>query len=144
MFGKFSAILICFFGALACAKSNYKDTTGLTSEQKLSSGCSQALEACTQITWQTMPTETATGSFQLEFFSSVNPSERMDITGDVKVVLWMPSMGHGSSPVTVEKISSGVYKVDRVFFVMPGEWEIRIQIKNGNNVSDEIVQKVSI
>lgn len=144
MFGKLTAILICFFGAVACAKSNYKDSAALSTEQKLAPGCSQALEACTHITWETLPTETATGSFQLEFFSSLNPSERMDIAGEVKVVLWMPAMGHGSSPVTVEKVSSGVYKVDRVFFVMPGDWEIRIQVKNGNNVSDEIVQKITI
>lgn len=50
--------------------------------------------------------------------------------------LWMPTMGHGSSPTSVEKLSTGVYRVMSVYFVMTGPWEIKIKLTNQANVSE--------
>lgn len=47
--------------------------------------------------------------------------------GSIGLKLWMPSMGHGSYPVTIERLSQGVYKASEIFFTMPGDWEIQIQ-----------------
>jgi hypothetical protein len=69
----------------------------------------------------------------------VNPN------GQWLIKLWMPSMGHGSSPVKISQALGtagapldGVFNVTNVFFVMPGEWEIRVIVKDGNgNLLDQ-------
>lgn len=143
MFGKFLTIAFCF-SLSACAKPNYQDSKDLKVSQKVGLSCSSISNLCHRLTWETMPTETTMGSFKLEFFQSNLDSPWRDLPGDLSVVLWMPSMGHGSSPVQIEKVAPGIYHVTRVFFVMPGEWEIRVQLKNGNSVVDEIIQNISI
>jgi hypothetical protein len=46
-------------------------------------------------------------------------------------------MGHGSTPTTTTRVDVGSYRVSNVFFTMPGEWELRLQAKNGTEVLDE-------
>lgn len=45
---------------------------------------------------------------------------------DMKVELWIPSMGHGSSPVTVQQFGLNKYKVSQAYFIIPGQWEVRL------------------
>lgn len=61
--------------------------------------------------------------------------QAIEISDVVDVVLWMPSMGHGSAPTQVERAVdanggtlAGAYKVRNVFFIMPGDWEIRVSL----------------
>lgn len=63
---------------------------------------------------------------------------------ELAVVLWMPSMGHGSSPVTIERLDRGTYRVSEVFFTMAGDWEIRVQLKAGNDVKSEAILPLSL
>jgi hypothetical protein len=56
--------------------------------------------------------------------------------GAFKVVLWMPSMNHGSSPTLVQpavdqqgKEIPGEFLVSRVYFTMGGEWEVRLSLQ---------------
>jgi len=56
---------------------------------------------------------------------------------NVDVKLWMPDMGHGSQKVKVQQAKypngqsmSGVYDATEVMFVMGGEWEIQLQLKD--------------
>lgn len=90
--------------------------------------------------WELMPTEEKFGSFILKI-GHPNSADRtpvlQDIEGDVAVVLWMPSMGHGSSPITVERIDVGTYRASKVFFTMPGDWEIRVQRKSGGLILEQ-------
>lgn len=85
--------------------------------------------------WEARPTDEEFGSFLLKTGASLDALE--DVEGNLAVVLWMPSMGHGSSPVTVERISKGTYRASKVFFTMPGDWEIRIQRKVGGRVAEQ-------
>ncbi|MBI3554828.1 MAG: FixH family protein, partial [Deltaproteobacteria bacterium] len=69
----------------------------------------------------------------------------------VGVKLWMPAMGHGSSPVNVAHAVDqgganvpGVFKATNVYFVMPGDWDVHVQLKNGSKVVEETVEKVTI
>lgn len=55
------------------------------------------------------------------------------------VFLWMPTMGHGSAPVTITQINEGEYQVSNVKFTMGGKWEIKFQLKDGSQVVDEAV-----
>lgn len=92
--------------------------------------------------WETKPGNEEFGSFLLKI-GRANLADQSalpeDIDGEVAVVLWMPSMGHGSSPVTVTKADVGTYRASRVFFSMPGDWEIRVQhISNGAVVEQTV------
>lgn len=62
-----------------------------------------------------------------------------EVTDQVKVALWMPSMGHGSSPTRVERavdadgnVVPGTFTVRNVFFIMAGEWEVRVTLTNAS------------
>jgi len=61
-----------------------------------------------------------------------------------KIYLWMPSMGHGSSPVSIKKLASGDYEVNNVFFIMGGRWELRFNILKNNEVVDEVILPYTI
>lgn len=60
-----------------------------------------------------------------------------DLPGDFKIFLWMPTMGHGSGPIAVKKLGTGLYDLSQVYFIMDGLWQLRIQLKSGNTVLDE-------
>ncbi len=56
-----------------------------------------------------------------------------------EVVLWMPSMGHGSAPTKIDPVANdqgqavpGAYLVSRMYFVMPGDWDIRVNLTHRN------------
>ena len=67
-----------------------------------------------------------------------------DLPKNLFVFLWMPTMGHGSSPVKIKKLDNGEYEISDVQFIMPGKWEIKFQLKDGAQVFDETVVTLSI
>lgn len=86
--------------------------------------------------WEQGPQEGAESILRIEF---MNPNTHLPtaIPFDVAVKLFMPSMGHGSSPTKTEKVVdengqelAGVYRVSKVHFLMAGDWELRVTIKN--------------
>ena len=59
------------------------------------------------------------------------------VPGAFKVVLWMPSMNHGSSPTLVQPALDeqgqallGQYVVSRVYFTMGGAWQVNITLQH--------------
>ena len=92
--------------------------------------------------WEKLPTETESGSF---IFKTYRPNladqspVQMALPKVPEVILWMPSMGHGSSPTTVTELDTGTYRVSDVYFIMPGNWEIKFQLKTSETVDDEAV-----
>ena len=84
------------------------------------------------------PAEPQTGDNELTIH--LMDRDGADVEGaDLGVEPWMPAHGHGSpeTPV-VEELGGGTYVVTNVVYSMPGHWEIRIEIKNGD-VSDRMV-----
>ena len=67
-----------------------------------------------------------------------------DLDKALHIFLWMPTMGHGSAPVKITKIAAGEYEVSSVHFIMGGKWEIKFQLKSGNQVFDEVVVPISL
>jgi len=57
---------------------------------------------------------------------------------DLRLKLWMPTMGHGSFPVTLSRLANGVYEAREIFFTMPGYWDIHFQIFQENNLDEEV------
>ena len=113
-------------------------------------GCAlrfQKAGLCASLEWITPPTSETEGEARLRFWNPQQANENGPFTNpgpSVFVKLWMPSMGHGSSPVTTapEKDASnaaipGLFRATRVYFVMPGDWDFIVQIRDGRQVIDE-------
>jgi hypothetical protein len=89
-----------------------------------------------------------TGAESVLEFHIVNPktSEAVELQGELQVDLWMPDMGHGSSPVEIEKSTTtpGVYTIKKMYFIMNGAWQVRLHIVQGGQVVDETVANVTL
>ena len=131
----------------ACARPNWAPPRSLDSVTQ-NDACTLKFKKsglCIHWNWEIQPTESDVGSFIFKIYS-LHPSDgsmvAAEITDDVNVELWMPDMNHGSSPVEVSKAAIGTYHANDVFFIMPGKWEIKFQIKNSGVIQDEAVTSV--
>lgn len=103
-----------------------------------------------EITWEQGPFNGKESKFLL-FFRDLTTGQPTDSTAAVYVDLWMPSMGHGSSPVEVRQATDeagrplvGVFRVTRVFFIMPGDWEIRIGVQGAAGAREDAALSLDI
>lgn len=102
---------------------------------------------CASLAWDGEIAGDDENSFTLKFWDKTSGSAAgpyKDAPGDVAAMLWMPSMGHGSAPVIVTPQGSGVYLGTRVLFVMPGEWDLRLQIKKNSQLFEQAVLPLKI
>jgi hypothetical protein len=133
----FLTLLILVSALSACANPVYApsaENPGKTSDDsRFKTGQSVS------VVWEKLPTEDGFGSFFFRTFRR-NPdgTTTFEDIENLAITLWMPSMGHGSSPVTIDHLGLGDYRASKVFFSMRGEWEIRFQIKTGQNVQDQV------
>jgi hypothetical protein len=69
-----------------------------------------------------------------------------DPTGDIEAKIWMNEMAtpHGSAPILVEKISSGIYRLTNILFSMEGNWDLHLSIIKDDFVIDELVWQVNL
>ena len=102
---------------------------------------------CGQLTWKGEVSDEVENAFSFRIWNKITSRPEgpySDVEGSFAVQLWMPSMGHGSSPVTVTRTAAGEFEVSRVYFVMPGDWDIRLQIKKNGQITDQAVIQVSL
>ncbi len=70
--------------------------------------------------------------FQLTFWraDAKGRAQAVSPPGQVLVSLWMPGMGHGSEETLVTRVASseGQFRVEKVWFSMPGQWEIWVSL----------------
>lgn len=71
-----------------------------------------------------VPAVSSEAQFMVHFM--VGPDIDAALIANVQVELWMPDMGHGSSPVAVEQLDAVHFHVSQAYFIMPGTWEIRV------------------
>jgi hypothetical protein len=142
------------FALIGCAHPNFQDSPVPAGppEQKAEGSCQILFphsSLCGRILWKTGLTEKTGSIFE---FMTWNP-QSADSKGpfaDVPDMTWrisifMPDMGHGSSPVRLEQISSGHYQVSKLYFFMPGRWEIRFQLENrSSQVIDQFALPVDV
>lgn len=74
-----------------------------------------------------------------------------ELNDNIEVVLWMPSMGHGSAPTQVERavdangdLLSGVFNVRNVYFIMGGDWEVRVTLTDAQGAQETKSFKVTL
>jgi hypothetical protein len=131
---------------ISCSQPHYV-SDNISYRQRISVGCKLFFKKenlCLKTKWETFPTEEAMGTMLLSFSSPENPQLPLSPINDPSITLWMPSMGHGSSPVTVRPREEGIYEAQDIFFIMPGEWNIKFQLKEGNEVIEEVIQNIII
>lgn len=150
MFGNKKLALTVLIAILAgCAEPKYETVqqapAGNTSQSQKVTECEvlfQNSRYCLLWRWEQMPTSTQVGSvvFKVVRANALDDSPMpVDLTAIPALILWMPSMGHGSSPTTVEQVDTGSFRARNVFFIMPGEWELKFQVKDGSTIQDEAV-----
>jgi hypothetical protein len=101
-------------------------------------------QLCIQYRWTKSPTTEQMGEFEMTFTGSASPYEKTDPQLKPFVKLWMAEHGHGSRPVAVEKIETGKYRISKIFFSMPGKWQIRFQLLNEKNeVADQVIDEIN-
>ncbi len=138
---------------VACAQPKYENARapsansnwGQDASMQKVAGCPlrfRESKFCLSWKWEEMPTSTREGSFVFKIFRG-NVYDDSPVATDFSVipavVLWMPmGEGHTSTPTSVRRLDVGTYRVEKVFFVMPGEWHIYIQVI-GENSKDEAV-----
>ncbi len=147
-----TAILACLFmGCIESPLFNHADaSTSALNPVAQSEKCPLEFtksDLCASIEWVKNPTEEESGAFTLRFWSLSQGTESgpyIAPSNEVFVKLWMPSMGHGSSPVTIKpalntsgEIIAGVYDVSDVFFTMHGNWEIQVQLRQARKVIEQ-------
>ncbi|MBO9667733.1 MAG: FixH family protein [Bdellovibrio sp.] len=136
-------ILLLSFFAAACARPDYIDPISRNGSQSQATDCPLKFtqsSLCASLDWVQGPQSPNESEFILKFWNKSSGTKAgpfVDPPQTLSVILWMPSMGHGSSPVTIEKIEDGTYRVRRVYFIMPGDWEIRTFLKDGATVIDQ-------
>lgn len=133
---KFS-LLIFLLTLTACARPDYISKKDLlpTNKPESTAECPWLFkhsDVCMNLHWNTTPTSTDYSDFTITFINSTEPFD------EIQVLLWMPSMGHGSSPVKVTAITAQQFHISEVFFIMPGDWEIRFTLKKSGDTVDQL------
>jgi hypothetical protein len=139
-------LFILTLGLVACGDSHIVNDPK-SNIAPLSESCSMFFVTeglCLRSDWEAMPTSETMGSMILTFTDQTNPYHRVSPKSEPFVVLWMTSMGHGSSPVSIESIEPGRFRVKDVFFIMPGPWDIKYQLRDGSQVVEEVAREIII
>ena len=66
-----------------------------------------------------------------------NDSYAADLPENFILDIWMPDMGHGSSPIKIKKLGTGLYDLSEIYFIMDGYWQLRIRLKNNSSILEE-------
>lgn len=53
--------------------------------------------------------------------------------------LYMPDMGHGSSPVTVTELGPSAWQFSDAYFIMPGLWQVILKLTLIDGSHDEVI-----
>lgn len=144
-------LIIAFFVLAGCVDPKYLPAESAQNVlQHGAATCSlqfQKSGVCIDWKWEKLPTETEMGALYFKTYrkNTVDGSAvLLDQAVTPAVALWMPSMNHGSSPVSTWREDIGTYRAKDVFFIMPGDWEIKFQLKDDTQVIDEAVVPLTI
>lgn len=108
---------------------------------------------CAELTWDSAPNDQDAASFVLRFWNPKQGTRALgpfiDPSAPPNVLIWMPAMGHGSAPITLKHAQDltgenipGIYLGSAVYFLMPGAWEVHVQIKDATN--EEAIEPIQI
>lgn len=131
----------------SCAKPNYTDDNSTVIQRDVLTGCEfifSTEELCMKFEWIKQPSESEFGEMKVLFTEIKDDRIRVSPKNNFHFFLWMPSMGHGSSPVQVNEISPGEFVISKIFFIMLGPWQMHFQLKDQNEIIEEIIKDITI
>ena len=100
---------------------------------------------CAQWEWEKPANTTADSALRFKIVrANMLDGTPLAVDQNVQVILWMPEMGHGSAPTKLERVDTGSYRVTEMYFIMPGRWQVRFQVKEGEAVKDEAVLELTL
>lgn len=143
------AFLPLLFLLTACAEPRYAPPGPAAPNRPAAAGDCVRLPAsgsCLRLAWEKLPTTEETGTLLVSVTgpeASGLPVTR-ELDGELRAQLWMPGMNHGSTPTEVDRLGPGLYRVREVYFIMPGAWEIRLQVWRDGELRDEGVFALEI
>lgn len=155
MFGKTSSLIVLYVLIfVGCAQPKYAEESAANTNQikqdEKKTECSIAFaesKYCLVWYWEALPTAQHAGSLIFKVFR-LNVWDQTPIEVDTaqipEVVLWMPSMGHGSTPTQTQRLDVGTYQTRNVFFIMPGSWEIRFIVKENEKPNSKQMDGVVV
>jgi len=133
-----SALILFALLFTACANPDYITPEELNNQklQSPSENCALRFpntQICVKAQWASAPSSTRPGELAI----TLSP----EFPGVFSALLWMPSMGHGSAPVKIESLEQGRYRLTNMYFIMPGDWDVRLFLKNA---AGEVVDQLFI
>jgi len=89
--------------------------------------CVENTNVCAHLMFPKAPNSSDESQFIVHFMTQ-------ETIKNVNVMLWMPDMGHGSAPVTLNALDPVHYKISQAFFIMPGLWEVQVSFEINNEL----------
>lgn len=86
---------------------------------------SQFKNFCAHLGMHAEPTKSSNYEFVVDLVATAQDLAKVT---DVKVVLWMPSMGHGTTPVKVQRLDAKHFQVTEANFIMEGLWSVNLEV----------------
>lgn len=90
------------------------------------------------VNWIISPTLDELSSFEFKLERSLKSNQNLN------VYIWMPEMGHGSSPIEMKQLNSTDYIFNEIAFIMPGLWVLHIEILENNQVVDQWQKSITL
>lgn len=88
--------------------------------------------------WIVSPTLDDLSSFEFKLDRPLKNNQTLN------VYIWMPEMGHGSSPVEMKQLNSTDYIFSELAFIMPGLWVLHVEILENNQVVDQWQKSITL
>lgn len=149
MFGKTVVLVVlALVFVTSCARPKYVEESAAheTPVHKVEAiaDCATAFSEskyCLSWYWEIKPTSKQAGSLIFKVYR-LNEFDKTPVVVDLAqvpdVVLWMSSMGHGSTPTKTSRLDTGTYRASNVFFIMPGDWDIRFLVRDSADATKTV------
>jgi len=152
---KFSIFILTglLISIISCARPDYAnngESAAPTAEKTaVVSNCKVKFSTeslCVSLRWLTSVSTSSAGSLEIKFWPETGNEAGPYVNSlyVLGVALWMPAMGHGSSPVTLTQKGPGEYVVENMYFTMRGDWDIQLLLKDNRKIIEKQVISVHV
>lgn len=133
IFVLFAAVSLFASAAFACHGGEVEPGTPPHVGDKTQTVCSKENANLCAFLWFQSSVDTETAA---KFVVRMTTPDAQELSL-VKVELWMNmenGHGHGSAPVVVDQVANNIFQITNAYFIMMGEWVVRIQFSGANGL----------
>lgn len=141
---KITLILILILSATGCGKSPLLNKAksaiaNLAGTEEIKTDPDSSFDQMgVTFNWLTLPSLEEEGSFNLKLKEALRDNQR------IEAYLWMPEMGHGSSPIEIKAINPMEIEYTELAFTMPGLWVLHINFIENEKVVDKWEKAITL